>query len=643
LRDDSNSRRLSWKDMRCPFQNYAVFQEEKLRNMKLFIRNRDTKEQLSYKGVFNLNNLNLFLPYVKQVRNLYLIGFAGSLFRFLIPLFVPLILKYVFDHLLQNELLSRSEKLEQLFFIAFGMLIVFLLVRAPMEYVRQFCIHKANNNIMKQLRKDAFQKVHSLDAKYFVENKSGEIGTRFFDDIEKVRGYLTALFGNIWIEMIVLLFVVVVMITLDVKLTILAIVLVTFQFVLAHYLSKKFKKSTKNMMSYRSVMSGFIFEKIQGAFLSKLFASEKRDKEELNQYLANYDNLTGHHAKINALMLASVNVLSDMTPFIVAMVASLFVLDGNLTVGSLIAFFAYVDKMRSPVAALVNAYPSITEGSVALHRIFEFLNTPEEITEKEIPVKLKKVSQSIQFQNVGFSYDENQTLIQNLSFKMEKGKTYAFVGESGGGKSTILQLLLRMYDVTHGEVLIDGINIKDYSLSSLRKHIGIVTQDNFLFSTSIKDNILIAKLDATDEEIIAAAKKAYAHEFISGLANGYDTEIGERGVKLSGGQKQRIALARVFLKNPSLIILDEATSALDNESEKLVQQSINQFGTDQTIVVIAHRLSTILNADTIFVIKNGKIIESGNHHSLLRLNGYYKELYSKQNIENEKELKVAAG
>jgi ATP-binding cassette, subfamily B, putative efflux pump len=598
---------------------------------------------ISNKGVFNLKNLKLFLPYVNQVRRLYLIGFAGSLFRFLIPLFVPLILKYVFDHLLQSELLSRTDKLEQLLYIAIGMLIVFLLIRAPMEYVRQFCIHKANNNIIKQLRQNAFKKVHSLDARYFVENKSGEIGTRFFDDIEKVRGYLTALFGNIWIEMVVLLFVVVVMITLNVKLTILAIMLVSSQFVLAHYLSKRFKKSTRSMMSYRSVMSGFIFEKIQGAFLSKLFTSEKHDKAELDLHLSHFDKLTDKHAKINATMLASVNVLSDMTPFIVAMVASLFVLDGQITVGSLIAFFAYVDKMRSPVAALVNAYPSITEGSVALQRIFDFLGTPQSIKEITNPVKLNNFSDSIRFQNVSFSYDESATLIHNLSFTLEKGKTYAFVGESGGGKSTILQLLLRMYDVTNGEVLIDGVNIKDYSLASIRNQMGIVTQDNFLFSTSIKENIKIAKHDATNDEIIAAAKKAYAHDFITSLSNGYDTEIGERGIKLSGGQKQRIALARVFLKDPSLIILDEATSALDNESEQLVQQSINQFGKDQTIIMIAHRLSTILNADTIFVVKNGKIIESGNHQSLLRLKGYYKELYTKQNITNEKELKMAVG
>ncbi|WML57885.1 ABC transporter ATP-binding protein [Neobacillus sp. PS2-9] len=587
-----------------------------------------------------MKDFKLFLPYVKQVSRFYLIGFVGSLFRFLIPLFVPLILKYIFDQLLQNESLSRAEMLEQLLYIAASMILVFLLIRTPMEYVRQFCIQKANNNIIKQLRKDAFQKVHSLDAKYFVENKSGEIGTRFFDDIEKVRGFLTAVFGNIWIEMIVLLCVIVVMLTLNVKLAILSVVLVGVQFILAHFLSKRFKQSTRNMMKYRSVMSGFIFEKIQGAFLSKLFAAEKRDKEELNQHLHHFDRLTDKHAKINAVMLALVNVLSDMTPFIVAIVASFFVIDGSITIGSLIAFFAYVDKMRSPVAALVNAYPAITEGSVALGRIFDFFHTPSTIIEKANPVELNQFTQSIKFNNVSFSYDGKNNIIKNVSLTLEKGKTYAFVGESGGGKSTILQLLLRMYDATKGEVLIDGFNIKDYSIASLREQMGIVTQDNFLYSTSIKDNIKMAKLDASDEEIFAAAKKAFAHEFISALPNGYDTEIGERGVKLSGGQKQRVALARVFLKNPSLIILDEATSALDNESEKLVQESINQFDHDKTIIMIAHRLSTILNADMIFVIKNGEIIESGNHQSLLKKSGYYNELYSKQNV---KEWQLATG
>jgi subfamily B ATP-binding cassette protein MsbA len=310
----------------------------------------------------------------------------------------------------------------------------------------------------------------------------------------------------------------------------------------------------------------------------------------------------------------------------------MFVIQGDLTAGGLIAFFAYVDKLRSPVAALVQAFPAITEGSIALQRIFEFLRLPVAIRDKDRAVAFGPLKGSIQFDKVTFGYEERRKVLRDVSFTLRAGQTYAFVGESGGGKSTILQLLLRLYDVSQGEVRLDGVNIKDYALSSLRQHMGIVTQDNFLYSTSIMDNIKLAKPEATDEEAVAAARKAYAHDFIEGLPGGYETEIGERGIKLSGGQKQRIALARVFLKDPSVIILDEATSALDNESEQLVQQSIHQLANDKTVIMIAHRLSTIVHADTIFVVKDGKIAESGSHQSLLALGGYYKELFAKQQL-----------
>jgi ATP-binding cassette, subfamily B, putative efflux pump len=578
-----------------------------------------------------------FTPYIRKEARLYIWGFVGSVFRFLIPLSVPLILKYIFDVLLQSGTYSNTEKVEKLIMIAFSMMILFLFLRYPMEYVRQFCIQTANHKILKKLRQDIFDQIHSLDAKYFTENKSGEIGTRFFDDVEKVKGYLTACFGNIVIEMIVLLTVICIMLVLNPMLAVISIILISVQFSLAHYFSKKFKISTKNLMGERSILNGFVFEKIQGAFLSKLFSAEKRDKQELNERLDQYEVLTDQQVKINALALASVNVLIDFTPLLVAFIASWFVIEGNLTVGSLIAFFAYVEKMRSPVAALVQAFPVMTEGGVALQRIFDFLNISIVIEEKENPTVLDTFEQSIAFKNVSFSYHRSRQVLTNLDFTIEKGKTYAFVGESGGGKSTILQLLMRMYDVSSGEVNIDGTNIKDYSLSSLRNQMGIVTQDNFLYSSSIKDNIKLGKPNATDEEVELAAKKAFADEFITKLADGYDTEIGERGIKLSGGQKQRISLARVFLKDPSILILDEATSALDNESEKLVQQSIHQVGREKTVIMIAHRLSTIVHADTIFVLKNGEIIESGSHHRLMSLNGYYSELYSRQIDAEEKQ------
>jgi len=571
-----------------------------------------------------------FAPYARKQWKLYLAGFVGSLFRFLIPLSVPLVMKYLFDDLLQNETLSNAGKIRQISLIAAVMLAVFFLIRGPMEYVRQFFLHKANNNIIKALRTDTFRKIRTLDAKYFTEKRSGEIGARFFDDIEKIRGYLTAVFSNIWMEMIVLTFVIGVMAALQVQLALLAVGLVGFQFGLAHVLSKKLKMTTSQMMKYRSVLNGFLFEKIQGALLSKLFSTETKDQEELDRHLTRYEHLTDRQANINAISLAAVNVLSDATPFIVVLAGSLSVMNGNLSPGALIAFFAYVDRMRSPVSALVQAFPAIAEGNVALKRIFEFFDTPVTIREKERAVPLNGFQDSITFRNVSFSYTPDREVIHNLSFTLRKGHTYAFVGESGGGKSTILQLLTRMYDPDRGEIRMDGIRLQDLSIAGIRNQMGIVTQDHFLYSTTVKENIRLAKPDAGDEEVIAAARKAYAHDFICSLPNGYDTEIGERGVKLSGGQKQRIALARVFLKNPAILLLDEATSALDNESEQLVQKSVLEAGRDKTVIMIAHRLSTVRNADTIFVVKNGTIIEEGSHHELMELGGAYKELYDQQ-------------
>lgn len=582
-----------------------------------------------------MEELRKFVPYAGRQKKLYAIGFVGSLFRFLIPLSVPLVIKYLFDELLQNGSQTSSEKTGQVLLVFGIMLAVFFLIRGPMEYVRQFYLHKANNNIIRQLRMDVFRKVHKLDTGYFVNHKSGEIGARFFEDIERIRGLMTALFANIWIEMIVLVFVIGAMLVMNPKLAILAMLLVGIQFVLAHFLSRRLKKTTREVMNYRSVLSGFVYEKIQGAVLAKLFATEKQDEKSFDDRLKHYDGMTDRQARHQALTISSVNVLSDATPFIIVMIGALLVIDGGLTLGSLIAFFAYVDRMRAPVAALVQAFPQINEGSVALQRILQFLETPSAIIEKEKPAELARFEYAVQFRDIRFSYDENREIVKGVSFKIEKGKTYAFVGGSGGGKSTILQLLLRMYDADSGAVLIDGRDIQDYSLASLRSRMGAVMQDNFLYSCSVKDNIKLANPEASDADVMEAARKAFAHEFIGSLSQGYDTEIGERGVKLSGGQKQRIALARVFLKDPDIILLDEATSALDNESEGMVQEAIEAYGRDKTVVMIAHRLSTVLHADTIFVLKDGLIVEQGNHQELLLMEGYYKELYAMQKSESD--------
>lgn len=574
-----------------------------------------------------------FMPYARKQAGLYALSFAGSLFRFLIPLAVPMAIKFVFDGLLQHHGMPYEDKLRQLLLLSAAVLAALFLIRGPMEYVRQYFLHKANNNMVRELRLDAFRKVHELDAKELADRRSGEIGARFFDDVEKIRGYLTAAFSNVWIEMVVLGVVIGIMLSLHAPLALVAMLLVAAQFALAHLLSKRFKRATKEMMGYRSVLTGFIFEKIQGALVSKLFAGEGRDTKELRGHLQRYDRITDRQARINALTLSSVNVLADATPFVVVLAGSALVLDGQLTAGALIAFFAYVDRMRGPVSALVQAFPAIAEGSVALQRLFDFLNTPSRVKEAAGAIDAGHFAAAVEFRDVRFAYAPEREVLRGVGFTLEKGKTYAFVGESGGGKSTVLQLLTRMYDAASGEVLLDGRDVRSLSLASLRRLIGAATQDSFLYSSSIRDNIRIGKPEATDAEVEAAARQAFAHDFICALPNGYDTAVGERGVKLSGGQRQRIALARVFLKDAPLLLLDEATSALDNESEQLVLRAIRGMGQDRTVVMVAHRLSTVVHADTIFVLRDGRIAEQGSHRELLDAGGYYRELYMEQRRE----------
>lgn len=574
--------------------------------------------------------LRALLPYAVRQKRLILLGFTGSLFRFLIPLSVPLVVKYLLDDLLRNDAMSRADQASQLLLVTSIMLAVFFAVRAPMEYVRQTCMNKANNRIIADLRRDMFAKVHTLDAKYYANNRSGEIGTRLMDDTDKIRGYLTAMFSNVWIETIVLSAVVGIMLAMNATLALLSVLLVALQFALAHLLTKRVKALTREAMNDRSRLSGFVLETIQGAVWAKLFTAERREKERLERHLERYGRTQDRQANATAASLSVVNVLSDITPFLIVAAGSWFVIGDQLTLGSLIAFFAYVDRMRAPVAALVQAFPIVAEGSVALSRVFGFLSEPVVVQENENARKLERFSDAIAFERVGFSYDGRRDILNGVSFRLERGKTYAFVGESGGGKSTMLQLITRLYDANRGSVTIDGVDIRSYSLASLRSQLGVVTQEAFLYSGTIRDNIRLAKPDATDEEVEEAAKRAYAHAFIAALPEGYETEVGERGVKLSGGQKQRIALARVFLKNPPILLLDEATSALDNESEKLIQQSIERLRRGKTIVMIAHRLSTVVGADQIYVLRGGRIVESGDHHALLRAGGYYSELYREQ-------------
>lgn len=323
-----------------------------------------------------------------------------------------------------------------------------------------------------------------------------------------------------------------------------------------------------------------------------------------------------------------------MAPLLVIAYAGYQVINGPLSLGTMVAFIAYIERLYGPLRRLVSSSTTLTQSIASMDRMFELIDEPYEVKNKENALTLPRASGEVRFENVAFQYEvDGSSILKNMNFTIKPGETVAFVGMSGGGKSTIISLIPRFYDATDGAVFVDGHNVKDVTIHSLRAQIGIVLQDNILFSDSVKENILMGKPGASDEEVMAAAKAANAHDFIMNLPNGYNTKVGERGVKLSGGQKQRVAIARVFLKNPPILILDEATSALDLESEALIQESLDALVHDRTTIIIAHRLSTITHADNIFVIDHGQLIEKGNHEQLMKKQGTYYNLFQVQHLD----------
>lgn len=309
------------------------------------------------------------------------------------------------------------------------------------------------------------------------------------------------------------------------------------------------------------------------------------------------------------------------------------VIKGKLTIGEFVAFYGYLDRLYTPLRRLVNASTELTQASASLERVMELLNEPQGIKDDLAALPLKKVAGRIEFQDVSFRYrEENDYVLRDIDLTIEPGQTVAFVGMSGGGKSSLISLLPRFYDIQEGSIRIDGQDISKVTQISLRSQIGMVLQDNILFSGSIRENIMLGNPDQSEIQMLEAAKRANAHDFIMSLPHGYETEIGERGVKLSGGQKQRIAISRVFLKDPAILVLDEATSALDLESEHLIQESLQELADNRTTLIVAHRLSTITHADQIIVIERGEIAERGTHRELMELDGVYARLYNVQNL-----------
>lgn len=567
-------------------------------------------------------------PYWKMIISTIFIG----IIKFGIPLILPLIMKYVIDDLLLTDR-PKAEKIEELVWIMLVTFFVFTIVRYPIEYFRQYYAQLSSNQILYDVRDRIFAHLQKLSLRYYQNTKAGEIISRVINDVEQTKNFVVTGLMNLWLDLVTLLIAIGIMLSMDVGLTLVAISVFPLYGFSVKYFYQRLRKLTKVRSQALAEVQGHLHERIQGMAVIQGFALEEHEQKQFEKMNRNFLQKAIDHTVWNAKTFAVTNTVTDLAPLLVISYAGYQVIQGELKLGAFVAFYAYLERLYSPLRRLVNSSTTLTQSIASMDRMFELLDEKYNVQEKPNAMELGQVRGRVVYDNVSFRYEESGDLVlRDVNLVVEEGETVALVGMSGGGKSSMISLLPRFYDVVEGRVCIDGVDIRDVSLHSLRDQIGLVLQDNILFSDSVKMNILMGNPDASMEEVIAAAKAANAHDFIMELPDGYDTEIGERGVKLSGGQKQRIAIARVFLKNPRILILDEATSALDLESEQLIQQSIERLAKDRTTFIVAHRLSTITHADRIILISDGRIREMGTHQELMEAEGAYYKLYTVQDL-----------
>jgi ATP-binding cassette, subfamily B, putative efflux pump len=574
------------------------------------------------------------MPYWKQILGTIFIG----IIKFSIPLLLPLMIKYVIDDLLPSPL-PREEKLTQLFWLMAVAFVVFTVVRAPVEYWRQYFAQWVSSRILFDIRNQLFTHLQRLSMRYYNNHKTGEVVSRVINDVESTKSFIETGLMNIWLDLITIGLTLSVMLYMDVKLTLVAILVFPLYAMSVKYFYKRLRQLTRERSAALAHLQGHLHERVNGMSLVRSFALEEHESRVFAKENNRFLQKALEHTRWNANTFAAVNTVTDIAPLMVIAYAGYQVIGGTLTIGTLVAFYAYLERLYTPLRRLVNSSTTLTQAVASMDRMFEFIDESYDIVDKpgagRLPVdpQTGRIRGEIRFENVSFRYRKDGPLVlDRVNLTINPGETVAIVGMSGGGKTSLISLLPRFWDVTEGRITIDGVDIRDVQQQNLRSHIGMVLQDNILFSESARVNILMGNPDADEAAVIEAAKAANAHEFIMELPDGYDTELGERGVKLSGGQKQRIAIARVFLRDPAILILDEATSALDLESEHMIQESLARLTKGRTTIIVAHRLSTITHADKIVVMKEGRIVEQGRHEELLALKGVYHNLWSVQDL-----------
>ncbi|PZL60434.1 SAV1866 family putative multidrug efflux ABC transporter [Staphylococcus aureus] len=574
-----------------------------------------------------------YLQFVKPYKYRIFATIIVGIIKFGIPMLIPLLIKYAIDGVINNHALTTDEKVHHLT-IAIGIaLFIFVIVRPPIEFIRQYLAQWTSNKILYDIRKKLYNHLQALSARFYANNQVGQVISRVINDVEQTKDFILTGLMNIWLDCITIIIALSIMFFLDVKLTLTALFIFPFYILTVYVFFGRLRKLTRERSQALAEVQGFLHERVQGISVVKSFAIEDNEAKNFDKKNTNFLTRALKHTRWNAYSFAAINTVTDIGPIIVIGVGAYLAISGSITVGTLAAFVGYLELLFGPLRRLVASFTTLTQSFASMDRVFQLIDEDYDIKNGvgAQPIEIKQGR--IDIDHVSFQYNDNEApILKDINLSIEKGETVAFVGMSGGGKSTLINLIPRFYDVTSGQILIDGHNIKDFLTGSLRNQIGLVQQDNILFSDTVKENILLGRPTATDEEVVEAAKMANAHDFIMNLPQGYDTEVGERGVKLSGGQKQRLSIARIFLNNPPILILDEATSALDLKNESIIQEALDVLSKDRTTLIVAHRLSTITHADKIVVIENGHIVETGTHRELIAKQGAYEHLYSIQNL-----------
>ena len=564
-----------------------------------------------------------FYSYYLPYKRLFAIDFGCAVIAAILELAFPLAVQWFIDSLLPGE------DWPTIVTVAFGLLILYAISTA-LQFVVHYWGHKLGINIETDMRQQLFQHIQKQSFHFFDNSKTGHLMSRITNDLMDIGELAHHGPEDFFIAFMTFFGAFGIMLTINVKLALIAVCLLPFLIIIMVLGNLKMNKAWNRMYSEIAEVNGRVEDSISGARVVQSFTNEKYEIErfQTNNQRFRFAKLRGY--KVMSISLSGIYLMTRLMTVVVLIVGAWLVYNQQLSYGAMVSFLLYVNILFKPVekiSALMELYP---KGMAGFKRFTELLDRNPDIEDRKDAVEVKSLSGDILFQNVSFNYEKEKSILNDISLDIKAGETVAFVGPSGAGKTTICSLIPRFYDVTAGAIMIDGKDIRDITKKSLRSQIGIVQQDVFLFTGTLKENIAYGNLNCTDEEIYEAAKRAHLESFIDSLPNGYDTQIGERGLKLSGGQKQRIAIARMFLKNPPILILDEATSALDTETEMFIQQSLNVLAENRTTLIIAHRLATIRDADRIIVVTEEGIAEQGTYHQLLEKNGVFAKLHNAQ-------------